>query len=192
MCQRCGINLAWAAQNITETCPACGTVNPAGAQKCSSCGLNLEWERQQRAQQAGVVPPVVPAPYGAPQPYGSPQPYGPAQATTVPRLPLEPSAQIPYAPAQAAAVAAGVETALAREKARQRATGALTSAIIGIFICAPVLGPIAIVQGAGAKKVLVPGEDGYGQATAAQIIGGIALGLWILGIIIAIIVNVSQ
>jgi len=170
-CQRCGINLAWAVQNITERCPTCGAVNPASAEKCSNCGLNLAWERQQRAQQAAAVPPVTPAPYGVQQPY---------------------PVQQPYAPAQAAAVAAGVETALSREKARQKASGALTSAIIGIFLCAPVLGPIAIVQGASVKKVLRPGEDGYGKATAAQIIGGIALGLWVVGIIITIIVNASQ
>ena len=47
-CQQCGINLAWAAENITEPCPTCNTQNPAFAEKCSNCGLNLQWERKQQ------------------------------------------------------------------------------------------------------------------------------------------------
>jgi len=47
-CQQCGINLAWAAENITEPCSACNTQNPVFAEKCSNCGLNLQWAREER------------------------------------------------------------------------------------------------------------------------------------------------
>jgi len=47
-CQHCGINLAWAAEHITEKCPVCGTDNPVLAAKCSNCSLDLVRERQER------------------------------------------------------------------------------------------------------------------------------------------------
>ena len=50
-CQQCGINLAWAAENLTEPCPACNTENPAFAEQCSNCGLNLEWAREEQKKE---------------------------------------------------------------------------------------------------------------------------------------------
>ncbi len=67
-----------------------------------------------------------------------------------------------------------------KEEARKAASGALTSAIVGVFICAIILGPSAISQARKARKVLRPGDPGYGNAVAAEVIGWIAILLWIV------------
>lgn len=67
------------------------------------------------------------------------------------------------------------------------ATNALVSAIVGFFICAIVLGPYAISQARKAKRVLGPGDPGYGRAQAGEILGWIGLALWVLYIVGAII-----
>jgi ribosomal protein L40E len=50
-CEACGVNLAWAAENVKEPCPACGTMNPALSTKCSNCGFNLERHREQQKRE---------------------------------------------------------------------------------------------------------------------------------------------
>ena len=62
---------------------------------------------------------------------------------------------------------------------------ALTYAIIGLFCFGIVLGPMAISKASKAKKMIEmnPRLTGSGKATAATIIGVIALVLWVLGII---------
>jgi len=50
-CKGCGINLAWAVENIKEPCPACNTMNPVVSTRCSTCGLNLEQAREQKKRQ---------------------------------------------------------------------------------------------------------------------------------------------
>jgi hypothetical protein len=62
---------------------------------------------------------------------------------------------------------------------------ALTYAIIGLFCFGIVLGPMAISKASKAKKMIEmnPRLTGSGKATAATIIGVIALVLWILGIV---------
>jgi hypothetical protein len=74
----------------------------------------------------------------------------------------------------------------AKLDAKKKASGALTQAIVGLFCFGIILGPIAIVSAGKAKKVLVPGDDGYGKATAAQIIGWIDIAVFIISIIIYI------
>lgn len=76
----------------------------------------------------------------------------------------------------------------ARQKAKSDASSALTMAIIGLFCFGIILGPIAISKGNSAKKVLQPGEPGYGNANAGVIIGWIAVSLWALSIIVNLII----
>jgi hypothetical protein len=71
-----------------------------------------------------------------------------------------------------------------KDEARKKANNALTSAIIGFFCFGIILGPVAISRAKEAKKVLSPGEAGYGTATAAQVIGYIVLALYVIGILI--------
>ena len=68
------------------------------------------------------------------------------------------------------------------------ASEALRYAIIGLFCFGVILGPLAIAKGASAKRTIAmdPRYEGEGIATAAQIIGGIELGLFVLYIIAAI------
>lgn len=63
---------------------------------------------------------------------------------------------------------------------------ALTQAIISCFICAPVLGPVAIKNAnlAMTKIDEDPTLGGRGMATAAKTIGIIAIVLWVIGIFI--------
>lgn len=67
----------------------------------------------------------------------------------------------------------------------KEANEALTYAIIGIFCFGIILEPVAISKALKAKKMMEmnPQLSGSGKATAALIIGIIALILWILGII---------
>lgn len=67
----------------------------------------------------------------------------------------------------------------------KEANDALTCAIVGIFCFGIILEPIALVRASKAKKKIAmnPRLLGSGKATAAQIIGVIALILWVLGII---------
>ena len=85
--------------------------------------------------------------------------------------------RMPDAQPQPAAVAAPLDTE--REEAQRAAKKALWFAIAGLFIPF-ILASIAIVQARKAKKVLRSGDPGYRQAVAAQIIGWIAIVLWVL------------
>jgi hypothetical protein len=62
---------------------------------------------------------------------------------------------------------------------------ALTYAIIGLFCFGIILGPVAISKASKAKKMIEmnPRLTGSGKATAATIIGVVALVFWLLGII---------
>ena len=67
---------------------------------------------------------------------------------------------------------------------------AIRFAIIGLFCFGFVLGPLAIIRGTAAKKSIAmnPTLEGEGLATAAQIIGGIEVLLyvgWIFSAILA-------
>ena len=67
----------------------------------------------------------------------------------------------------------------------KEANEALWYAIIGIFCFGIVLGPMAISKASTAKQLIEadPKLTGSGKATAATIIGVIALVFWVLGII---------
>lgn len=69
------------------------------------------------------------------------------------------------------------------QKAMSDASNALAMAIIGIFCLSIILEPIAIAKARSAKALLKPGDPGYGNAQAAEIIGWIVLGLYLLAII---------
>ncbi len=77
------------------------------------------------------------------------------------------------------------------QKAMSDAGSALTMAIIGIFCFGIILEPIAIVKARGAKKVLQPGDQNYGKAQAAEIIGWIFVALWAASLIFYIIAIAS-
>jgi uncharacterized protein YbaR (Trm112 family) len=74
----------------------------------------------------------------------------------------------------------------AKQDAQKKASTALTLSIISFFCFSIILGPIALVNAANAKKVLVQGDPGYGKATAAQICSWIAIAIWVIGIIYAL------
>ncbi len=67
----------------------------------------------------------------------------------------------------------------------KEAKEALTYAILSLFCFGIILGPVAIVKAAKAKKQIAqnPQMTGSGKATAATIIGIVALVLWLLGMI---------
>ena len=67
----------------------------------------------------------------------------------------------------------------------KEASEALTFAIVSLFCFGIILGPVAISKASKAKKMieLNPRLTGSGKATAAMIIGSIALVLWVLGLI---------
>ncbi|MBI4700431.1 MAG: DUF4190 domain-containing protein [Deltaproteobacteria bacterium] len=66
----------------------------------------------------------------------------------------------------------------------KEADDALKYAIIGIFCFGIVLEPIALVRAFKARKLIAANPDltGSGKATAATIIGIVALLLWVLGL----------
>jgi hypothetical protein len=69
---------------------------------------------------------------------------------------------------------------------------ALSNAIVGIFFLGFIAGPAAIICARKAKKILKPGEFGYGKAQAGEIIGWIIVGIYILAIVsggIVLLVN---
>jgi hypothetical protein len=67
----------------------------------------------------------------------------------------------------------------------KEASEALKYAIIGIFCFGIILEPIAINKALKARKMIAlnPRLTGSGKATAALIIGFVALALWILGLL---------
>lgn len=70
----------------------------------------------------------------------------------------------------------------------KEAKDALIMAIIGLFCCGIILGPMAIAKGLKAKKMIEknPRLTGSGKATAAIAIGIIGLVVFVLGIIIRV------
>jgi predicted component of type VI protein secretion system len=103
-------------------------------------------------------------------------PASPVQMPAVPQVALAPESKPDPHPAEAA-----VDTE--REEARKTASSALTSSIVGLLICGLILEPSAIVQARKARKVLRPGDRGYGNAIAAEVIGWIGLALWVVVLI---------
>jgi len=71
------------------------------------------------------------------------------------------------------------------------ASNALTMAIVGFFCVGIVLGPLAISNAKKAKELLREGEEGYGKAVAAEVIGWIVTVLYAIAIIINLITIIS-
>lgn len=67
----------------------------------------------------------------------------------------------------------------------KEASEALTMAILSLFCFGIVLGPLAISKASKAKALIASDPDltGSGKATAAQIIGGLALAFWLIGLV---------
>jgi len=59
----------------------------------------------------------------------------------------------------------------------------LILAIVGLFCCGVVLGPIAIIKALAAKKIiaLAPGTPGEGKANIAIALGAIDIAIWLFG-----------
>lgn len=77
----------------------------------------------------------------------------------------------------------------AKQEARKTASGALIRAIIGIFCFGIILGPIAIYHARIAKKVLAPGDRGYGDAIAAEIVGWIVIAWFVVQLVWYILIS---
>ena len=65
-------------------------------------------------------------------------------------------------------------------------------AIIGFFCAGLILGPLAISNAKKAKDLLREGDEGYGKAVAAEIIGWIVIGLTVISVIIGLISSFSS
>jgi predicted RNA-binding Zn-ribbon protein involved in translation (DUF1610 family) len=72
------------------------------------------------------------------------------------------------------------------EKASGKATSWLVWSIVGFFICGIILGPLSIANAGRIKKILKPGDPGYGKVIAAQIIGWVDVIAWIIAFIFGI------
>lgn len=68
-------------------------------------------------------------------------------------------------------VSMGPSPSMEMDSVNKAANTALTCAIIGIFCFGIILGPVAIINAKKAKAVLRPGDPGYGNANAGEIIG---------------------
>lgn len=68
----------------------------------------------------------------------------------------------------------------------KEATEALTYAIIALFCCGIILGPIALSKASKAKKMIAlnPNLSGSGKVTAATIIAIIAIVVSVIGIVL--------
>ena len=128
-----------------------------------------------------AIPEAAPVPDRAPAfPEPSPVPQGRPAPSDGPAAVSEPA---PPAPEDGPAPPPAETADTAVEEAKKAASSALTSAIVGLFICGLILEPSAISQARKARKVLGPGDPGYGKAIAAEIIGWLGLVLWIVAII---------
>lgn len=165
-------------------CAKCGYQNPDEVEECQQCGINLVWATENITE--------------------------PCPACNTPNSVLaekcsncglnlewereqrkkkeeeEKRQQELELAAQERTVQAQTQAAAAKEEGRKMARNALIAAIVGIFICGIAFEPYAIYRAGKAKEILFQGERGYGNATAAQIIGWIALVLWVIGLIATI------
>lgn len=67
----------------------------------------------------------------------------------------------------------------------KEARDALSLAILSLFCFGFILGPLAIAKASNAKALIAadPELSGSGKATAAQIIGGLALAFWLISLV---------
>jgi hypothetical protein len=69
----------------------------------------------------------------------------------------------------------------------ENAETALTYAVVGLFICGPILGPIALFRALQVRRAIRENPDlpGAGKANAAIAVAIVAFALWVGGLMIA-------
>jgi uncharacterized protein DUF4339/uncharacterized protein DUF4190 len=134
-------------------------------------------------QQPGFPQPGYPQQPGGYQQPGYPQQPGYGQ-------PGQPGGQAPLGYGGYAPQGVGYGAASFAKEAQT----AMILAIVGIFCCGIILGPIAIVKGNNAKKSMQASGnfEGQGMATAAVIIGTIDLVLFLVGLILRFTILASH
>ena len=98
----------------------------------------------------------------------------------------------PYQPTENTGTGQG-DPAIVAEIAKQ-AKASLMWGIIGIFCFGIILGPFAFFRGNKALKMIEThnvGHEHQGTATAGKFIGLAAIGLWVLGLILRIVLMVA-
>ncbi len=66
------------------------------------------------------------------------------------------------------------------------AVTALVCGILSLICCGPILGPIALIKGAEARREIAAtdNEGGDIMALIGMVLGGLGLGLWLLGLVL--------
>jgi hypothetical protein len=171
--------------SYTVKCPQCGHMNPDTVGNCEICEINLAWALEHLQEPCPACGAMNPARSERCSNCNLNLELAKEQKEKEQRAVKQQEAQIiqPEEPTIRQAQPE-VEAKDIKEEARKSANSALISAIVGIFICAIILGPSAISQARKAKKVLGPGEPGYGKAQAAEIIGWLSIVLWVIALII--------
>jgi hypothetical protein len=155
---------------VPVKCSRCGSVNPASATTCN-CGNSLEPSAQAPAptpERAGLAPDERRCPTCA-------------EIIKKDALKCRFCGQI----LDSRLAAEEVPNYIVRD-IESSANTSLTCGIISIFVCQPILGPIAIVKGNKVRKLLdqFPAHAGKtsarGKATAGTIIGWIMVILWVI------------
>lgn len=158
---------------VPVKCSRCGSVNPASATTCN-CGNSLESAAQASAptpERAGLAPDERRCPTCA-------------EIIKKDALKCRFCGQI----LDSRLAAEEVPDYIVRDIERSANTS-LTCGIISIFVCQPILGPIAIVKGNKVRRLFdqYPSYHGRssarGKATAGMIIGWIMVSLWVIIII---------
>lgn len=198
---------------MSVNCVYCGHVNPDGTTVCLSCGRTLppppagaDSYGQQSWGQPPAAPPAGQPSYPPADPYGGsyppaqtpgswqqPDSYGQQQQGYGAMTPPGSSFGQPPAPWQAPAGGYGGFAAVPPEvaTAQKQAKAAMICAIVGIFCCQVVLGPIGLVLGIMSKSTLnkYNVQEGQGFALTGIILGIIDLVIFVLYLIISIAVN---
>ena len=202
---------------MSVNCVYCGHVNPDGSTVCQSCGRTLPppasgsygeqpWGAPQSGGQQGSYPPPDPYGSGWQQQQGGAGGYGqqPSYGQQPPPQPGygggygQDSYGQQYGQSQgqwgmpAGGAMAGYNNPAVTE-AQSSARNAMIFSIVGV-ICCQLLGIVGIVMGGKAKSTLQQYgvQEGQTQATVAIVLGWVALGLFVLGIIIQLLAAMAS
>ena len=203
---------------MSVNCVYCGHVNPDGSTVCQSCGRTLPppasgsygqqpWGAPQQGEQQGSYPP--PDPYGSGWQQGGQGgagSYGQQQPPSYGQQPQQPGygdygqpgygqygqGQSSWGAPAGGAIAGGYNNPAVSD-AQSSATKAMIFSIVGV-ICCQLLGIVGIVMGGKAKSTLQQYgvQEGQTQATVAIVLGWVALGLFVLGIIIQLLAAMAS
>jgi Domain of unknown function (DUF4190) len=70
-------------------------------------------------------------------------------------------------------------------RTNRMAVWSLACALVGLFGCGVVLGPVAIALGRQARRdIRRTGDDGYGLAVAGIVVGWVAVGSWLVAVLV--------